>query len=183
MLRHVMGDSSFFHALRSYVREFSYGTVVTEDFQRVCEREYGRPLAWFFNEWVYGTGQPEYRLDWASAAQDGDSVTLVTVGQSSSGRSFIMPLDLRISRPGGDTTVVVWDSLPTQRWELRLGRGATDVALDPDRWVLRGTGGAPQQAPSRFFLPHARPRHLGMQRAEVLVCPRRRKGRGVALVR
>jgi len=143
MLRHVMGDSSFFHALRSYVREFSYGTVVTEDFQRVCEREYGRPLGWFFNEWVYGTGQPAYRLDWASAAQDGDSVTFVTIGQSSSGRSFIMPLDLRIARPGGDTTVVVWDSLPTQRWELRLGRGATEVALDPDRWVLRGTEGAP----------------------------------------
>jgi len=140
MLRHVMGDASFFHALRAYVRDFSYGNVVTEDFQRVCEREYGRPLGWFFKEWVYGTGQPAYRLDWASAAQGGDNVTLVTVAQSSSAGSFTMPLDLRISRPGGDTTVVVWDSLATQRWELRLG-GATDVALDPDRWVLRGTEG------------------------------------------
>ncbi len=69
-------------------------------------------------------------------------MTLVTIGQSSSAGSFIMPLDLRIARPGGDTTVVVWDSLPTQRWELRLGPGATEVALDPDRWVLRGTEGA-----------------------------------------
>ena len=137
MLRHVMGDSSFFHALRAYVREFSYRTVVTDDFQRVCEREYGRPLGWFFKEWVYGTSQPAFSLRWESAVQGGDSLTLVNIVQTSGAGVFTMPLDLRISRPGGDTTVVVWDSTPNQRWELPLGRAATAVALDPDNWVLR----------------------------------------------
>lgn len=140
MLRHVMGDSSFFRALRTYVREFSYGNVVTEDFQRVCEREYGKPLDWFFNEWVYGASQPAYVLTWAPPAQATDSMTVVTVTQTSGAGPFTMPLDLRISRPGGDTTLVVWDSLPTQRWDLRLGRATTGIVLDPDDWVLRRLG-------------------------------------------
>jgi aminopeptidase N len=141
MLRHVMGDSSFFHALRTYVREFAYGNVVTEDFQRICEREHGRPLDWFFKEWVYGMSEPAYALDWASAAQGADTMTVVTIRQTTGAGTFTMPLDLRISRAGGDTTLVVWDSLPTQRWDLRLGRATTGVVLDPDGWVLRRMDG------------------------------------------
>jgi len=73
-------------------------------------------------------------------AQATDSMTVVTVTQTSGAGPFTMPLDLRISRPGGDTTLVVWDSLPTQRWELRVGRATTGVVLDPDDWVLRRLG-------------------------------------------
>jgi len=137
MLRHVMGYSSFFRALRAYVREFSYQNVMTEDFQRVCEREYGKPLDWFFKEWVYGTSEPAYVLKWAAAAQGTDSTTVVNIRQTSGAGTFTMPLDLRVSRARGDTTLVVWDSLATQRWDLRLGRGTTGVVLDPDNWVLR----------------------------------------------
>ena len=137
MLRHVMGDSTFFRALRTYVRDFSYKTVVTDDFEHACEREYGRPLDWFFKEWVYGTGQPGYELKWESAGDGGEGVIRVTIAQRSAGRAFTMPLDLRIARPGGDTTVVVWDSLPVQRWDIGAGRQASDVVLDPDDWVLK----------------------------------------------
>lgn len=65
----------------------------------------------------------------------------MTITQTSGAGTFTMPLDLRISRPGGDTTLVVWDSIPTQRWGLRLGRATTGVALDPDGWVLRRMDG------------------------------------------
>src|SRR5678815_6081497 len=40
MLRHVMGDEKFFDALRTYVKEYSYRNVATEDFRAVCERVY-----------------------------------------------------------------------------------------------------------------------------------------------
>jgi aminopeptidase N len=145
MLRHVMGDATFFRALRAYVREFAYRNVTTADFQRVCEGEYGKPLDWFFKEWVYGTSEPAYALDWA-AAQGPDSGAIVTITQTSGSGTFTMPLDLRLARPGGDTTVIVWDSLPTQRWDLRLGRATTGVVLDPDGWVLQRTN-PPQSAP------------------------------------
>jgi hypothetical protein len=63
----------------------------------------------------------------------------VTIAQTSAGGAFTMPLDLRIARPGGDTTVVVWDSLPVQRWDIGPGRQASDVMLDPDDWVLKAS--------------------------------------------
>lgn len=136
MLRHVMGDSTFFPALRAYVRDFSYKTVVTDDFERACEHAYGRPLGWFFQEWVYGTGQPSYELKWESAGE-GWGMTRVTIAQKSARGAFTMPLDVRIARVGGDTTVVVWDSLPVQQWDIGGGRQATDVVLDPGDWVLK----------------------------------------------
>jgi len=139
MLRHVVGDSTFFRALRTYVRDFSYKTVLTDDFEHACERQYGRPLDWFFKEWVYGTGQPGYELRWESAADGGQGVIHVTIAQTSAGRAFTMPLDLRIARPGGDTTVVVWDSLPVQQWDIGPGPQASGVVLDPGDWVLKAS--------------------------------------------
>jgi aminopeptidase N len=109
---------------------------VTDDFERVCEREYGRPLGWFFKEWVYGTGQPGYQLKWEPAGEGQPGMTRVTIAQTSAG-AFTMPLDVRIARAGGDTTVVVWDSLPVQRWDIGAGPEATDVVLDPGDWVLK----------------------------------------------
>jgi hypothetical protein len=62
----------------------------------------------------------------------------VTITQQSSPGAFTMPLDVRLVRPGGDTTVVVWDSLPVQEWDVSSGRRPTEVRLDPDAWVLQG---------------------------------------------
>jgi aminopeptidase N len=54
MLRHVMGDEEFSRSLKAYVKTFSYKSASTEDFEAVCEKEYGRSLDWFFKEWIYG---------------------------------------------------------------------------------------------------------------------------------
>src|SRR5262249_31487967 len=41
MLRHIMGDTAFFGALRSYLQQHYFGTAVTADFQAACEAAYG----------------------------------------------------------------------------------------------------------------------------------------------
>ena len=58
--RSVIGDEVFFRILRSYASDlaFQYGTVVTDEFQEVAEREYGTSLSWFFDQWVYNEGRP-----------------------------------------------------------------------------------------------------------------------------
>ena len=60
MPRSVIGDEEFFRILRSYASDlaFQYGTVVTDEFQEVAEREYGTSLSWFFDQWVYNEGRP-----------------------------------------------------------------------------------------------------------------------------
>ncbi|HEV3279565.1 MAG TPA: M1 family aminopeptidase [Terriglobia bacterium] len=63
-------DARFFQMLRDFESEYQGETPSTEDFVRHAEKymtreadlEHDKRLDWFFNEWVYSTGVPEYRL-------------------------------------------------------------------------------------------------------------------------
>ncbi len=60
MLRHQLGDSLFFGALRHYLDKFAYATASTEDLKKAIEEYTEIELDWFFNQWVYGKGWPIY---------------------------------------------------------------------------------------------------------------------------
>ena len=76
MLRGLMidpatgSDEKFFHLLRDFVATYQGKDVSTEDFARHAEKymtrasdlEHNQRLDWFFNEWVYETGVPTYKL-------------------------------------------------------------------------------------------------------------------------
>jgi hypothetical protein len=76
MLRGLMRDPStgsderFFRLLRDFVATYQGREVSTEDFVRRAEKymthasdlEHNHRLDWFFNEWVYETGVPTYKL-------------------------------------------------------------------------------------------------------------------------
>ncbi|HEV2424167.1 MAG TPA: M1 family aminopeptidase [Terriglobia bacterium] len=63
-------DTRFFDMLRDFVSEYQGKSPSTEDFARHAEKymtreadlEHDHRLDWFFREWVYSTGVPEYRL-------------------------------------------------------------------------------------------------------------------------
>ncbi len=142
MLRHVMGDSAFFGALRDYLRAYAYAAATTEDFQLVCERRYGRSLAWFFREWIYGTARPVYALEWtnASDAPGGSRAAVVTLTirqVQSETPPFRMPIDVTIATEQGAAEQRIWDSLATQTFALSVGGRATGVTLDAGGWILK----------------------------------------------
>ena len=61
MLRNIIGDEAFFAGLRNYGDSpLKYGTAVTEDFQGYMEAASGMDLDWFFQQWIYGHGNPNY---------------------------------------------------------------------------------------------------------------------------
>lgn len=63
-------DGRFFNMLRDFVAAYRGKDPSTEDFIRHAEKymtraldlEHSHRLDWFFNEWVYGTGIPTYKL-------------------------------------------------------------------------------------------------------------------------
>ncbi len=62
MLRYIIGDSSFFLSLKSYLNDFKFQTAVTADFQRVVERVTNQKLDWFFDQWFYRGGHPQLKI-------------------------------------------------------------------------------------------------------------------------
>lgn len=62
MLRDYLGDDLFFKALGHYTEKYSFSSVETDDFKTAIEEATGQNLHWFFGQWVYGAGCPEFDL-------------------------------------------------------------------------------------------------------------------------
>ena len=141
MLRGILGDTTFFHTLLAYRARFSGGAATTDDFANIVDSVSGRDMRWFFNEWIYGRGWPEYatKFSWLT-----DTLTLtVYQEQDSLWQSFKMPLAIRVYGGGGDTTLHIVDSLRVQEFRCVLSFPPDSVLLDPDQWVLKRIVAAP----------------------------------------
>jgi aminopeptidase N len=138
MLRGVMGDDDFFAALRDYGSEesFGYGNATTADFQRVCEDHFGGSLQWFFDEWVYGEGEPVYAYYWANSGGGTSAGVELSIRQVQGDGVFVMPIQVRFSFASGDTTITVWNDEALDQYGFSLGREVTAVHIDPDAWIL-----------------------------------------------
>lgn len=133
MLRHVMGDAEFFAALRDYTADNRYGHVDTAAWMSACERQYGKPLDWFFKEWVYGEGQPALKTTWN---QQGGMLVLKVV-QTQAGQVFTMPVDVEIETGAGPTRQVVWLRDREESLNVPVSGVVKSVSLDPEGWLLK----------------------------------------------
>ena len=65
MLRHQLGDSLFWAAMHHYTVAHAYGNVTSADLRDAFEQTTGRNLHPFFDQWVYGAGEPLFRVSYA----------------------------------------------------------------------------------------------------------------------
>jgi aminopeptidase N len=121
MLRSMMwdpktGDDDFRALLQDYVRQFANQPVATADFMAVVEKHM-RPfmdlggnhrMVWFFNEWVYGTDVPSYRLEYSLAPADGGKRLLAgKLTQSGVSEDFRMLVPIFGEFPGAKARLTV----------------------------------------------------------------------------
>src|SRR5215207_9783307 len=135
MLRRVVGDEKFFEGVRDYYHTYRDGNALTEDFRRVMELHHGRPLDWFFRQWIYEPGFPAYDAAWRW--DDSAKRLTLKVRQTQAGAVFRMPLDVEFRDGGESRREVVEVSGREQTLEFKLGRRPQSVAIDPDEWVLK----------------------------------------------
>jgi aminopeptidase N len=151
MLRHIVGDDTFFEILQTYSNDprFKYGTATTEEFQMVCEEVSGIDFNNFFQQWIYGSGYPHYR---AYRAQTGTDLLLQTI---QTGNSFDLPVDFRIVTTGSviDTVLRIDGQFMTFHIDIPEGEIVTDLIMDPDDWILKSTDYVVGLAEDQLALP------------------------------
>ncbi len=140
MLRHIMGDETFFGALQAFGDRHAYGNVVTSELQSVVEEFWGESLDWFFDEWVYEPGRPGYAAHWSplETLPDGTTLNEIRIIQTTTGPDYFkMPIDAEFPLPGGEVfEFVLWDSLPEQTWLIKTPAPPDTLRLDPYHWIL-----------------------------------------------
>ncbi len=65
MLRSMLGDEAFWKGIRLYAERHREGLVGTDDLQAAFGEATGQDLGWFWDQWVYKGGFPDFAVTWA----------------------------------------------------------------------------------------------------------------------
>ena len=135
MLEDYLGRERFWASIHAYLTAHAFGNATSEDLRQAVLAATGENLDWFWTEWVYSAGHPEFtvKAQYDSAAArlslDVQQTQLDTFKVDSTGRlftvpaAFRMPIAVRVGYAGGErlyrTTissrhqVITIDSVPT----------------------------------------------------------------------
>src|SRR6185369_15127985 len=102
------GDQQFKAMMQDFVKTYSGRDATTEDFQAMVEKHMTpemdlgdkHKMDWFFDEYVYGTSLPNYKLDYSfEKNSDGDVVVGMKLTQSNveDGFRMLVPIYLELA--------------------------------------------------------------------------------------
>ena len=116
MLKHYLGEQRFWASVHRYLTDHAFDNATTDDMRQAVLDASGENLDWFWDQWIYQAGYPEFTV----AAKYDSSASIVTlvvqqVQQDSSKAdstglryttpaAFRMPVTVRVGTPRGDVT-------------------------------------------------------------------------------
>ncbi len=152
MLRSMMRDpktydAKFIAMMKDFVQTYYGQNASTEDFKRVVEKhmtpimnlEGNGRMDWFFNQWVYGTEVPRYRLDYSLEEKDGKVWLTGVVEQSDVSPNFKMLVPLYLDFNGQPVLVGrlgVLGSGKSKEFRVALPQRPKRVLLNAEHDVL-----------------------------------------------
>ena len=141
MLRGVLGDTNFNLALRDWYGEYDGQSATTAQYKAILEARYGASLDWFFDRWVYGSGQPAYQFGVAAANLGNGTYrsTVRIVQTQGSAIVYTMPVRVTLVTSGGPVVQTLWNNQLDQDFTIDTTSPVTDIQLDPQDWILKAS--------------------------------------------
>lgn len=138
MLRYL-DQNHFFQGMQTYRDSFEYGTASTEDMKTIFSQVYATDLTWFFYEWVYDQGYPEYEIYWVCEPSGGNYLAKINIYQTQTNAPpvFHMPVQITLHMTGSDTLVNIQINNSPQYAEFTVSDSVTSIDFDPDFWLLK----------------------------------------------
>jgi len=139
MLRGIVGDSKFNQLVSQYVKQGARKGGSAAVFRKIAEGVYGKPLDWFFAEWIDTIGVPTLETDYVVfKTQTGFRVS----GAVTQDRDlFRMPVEVGVltssEKKGDERKVTVELNGKSTSFDVSTSSMPTQVLLDPDNRLLR----------------------------------------------
>ena len=142
MLRYVMGEDDFWDFFPEQRSRYAFDAANTAELQETFEDVSGMDLDWFFDEWVYMAGWPEYEWGWDFEIIGIDSSRVyLSISQVqeliNQTPIFDMPIEIGITTTTGTETHVIDNSEQFQHFSFNVVGIPLDVNFDPDNWILK----------------------------------------------
>jgi hypothetical protein len=141
-------DEAFFAMMKDFVEKYRNKAASTDDFRMVANAHFANSpigkryaltdMNWFFQQWVYNTEMPSYKIEHSvQTAPDGSFQLVGTVTQTGVDERFFMPIPIRISFGGNRIAMGTIAAFgPTTPIQLKLPMKPEKIEIDPDKWVL-----------------------------------------------
>lgn len=147
MLRHVVGDATFFNILAAYRQAYTGSAALTDNFAAIASSVSGKDLTPFFNQWIYQRGAPSYQYGWQTTNVAGQNYLLARINQTQTATAgsppqvldtYQMPVDLVATISGSPQTFVAQNTARTQWFVFPTSAATSALSFDPGPWILRG---------------------------------------------
>jgi aminopeptidase N len=139
LLRWTMGEENFRRAMTHFLKKHAYQPVDTHDLLVAIRESTGQVLDWFFEQWIFKPGHPEFRVDytWDAKArkihlrivQEQDTTNGVPIFQT--------PVNVSVVTQKGKTTHSVWIVNREERITLDCPESPLLVRFDEGNFLLK----------------------------------------------
>lgn len=141
-------DKPFYAMMKEFVEKHRNGMASSDDFRIVANKHFAQtPIAkkygmtdmnWFFQQWVYQTDLPSYKLQHQIENNPDGSVNITgEIFQENVSLNFVMVLPLVFKFDGGKSasgTIAVQGA--KSQFKIKLPSRPSKVELDPHKWIL-----------------------------------------------
>jgi aminopeptidase N len=134
MLRNYLDEDAFFAGLNYYLRQNALGSGEAQQLRLAMEKVSGKDLNWFFNQWYYGAGHPELKIDykWDEASK----TQSVYLNQTQEGQTFTLPIAIDLYIGGKKERHQIWMRDKADTLTFKLSSKPNLVNVDGDKVLL-----------------------------------------------
>ncbi|MBN2013391.1 M1 family metallopeptidase [candidate division KSB1 bacterium] len=157
MLRYVIGDDVFFDVLKTYLHKYQFRSVETYDFTSIVDSLAGTDMSWFFDEWLYAGGHPEFTVEYSWFPDSSYIQVNVTQVQQDSANQvpvFKMPVDIEIQTTSHTWTERHWLSSRQDTLVIPSHETPLMVRFDKPNAILKSLHFIKTQDEALFQLSH-----------------------------
>jgi hypothetical protein len=142
LLRRMMGDDNFFAALRDFTERYRGKRASWNDVRLLCEVRLGRPLDWFFRQWILQAGAPTLvidRVEFATLPAEGDvpEGTMIKVHLRQSTPPFRIPVTVHVETDDRILEKSIWMEQERVVIETTTAGPPLRVIVDPEGQLFR----------------------------------------------
>jgi aminopeptidase N len=146
MLRNLLGEDTWWKAIRHYAHRFQRQVVETNDLKVAIEEATGMSLDWFFNQWVFKAGHPDFEIAWDH--DEASKLLHLSVRQKQA-------VDLYVQTPKSKATHRLQIDEAEHDFYLSCDEKPQMVIFDPDNTVLKTSEFRKPKDELVFQLEHA----------------------------
>ncbi len=152
-------STAFWQTLRTWADRYAYGNALIPDFIQVAEEASGQDLVWFFDQWIYKAGYPDFDIAWnyQKNAQADYTVSIDVKQQQWNQFQFRAPFEIAIESENGTVLDTLESTSAQQSFHIDVQSEPLAIHIDPNNWLLKqfdiiSDPSPPGVKPDEFYL-------------------------------